>query len=174
MAKLDCAKSIRNLASLYRDMEVAAATLEALGSIEQAQTEAESRLTKVKGEIDFLSAEREKSADELAAAKAAHAEALREQSELLLSKRLDADAAMAKRTAESEAEITEAKRAADEAREKIALEIERDKAEAQAYVEDQVRKGAEQEAIFNARAKELSQLEAQLEKVREKLRGLLG
>jgi hypothetical protein len=39
-AKFQAAKAIRNLATLYRDMEQAAVELEAIGSLEQSTQEA--------------------------------------------------------------------------------------------------------------------------------------
>lgn len=82
--KMTCARSIRNLAALYRDMEAAAETLESLGSIEQAQKEADAALQKTRGEVErtaaSLKALKVQEADQLASLKVA-LEALREKGE---------------------------------------------------------------------------------------------
>ena len=70
MSKMDQARSIRNLANLYRDMVGAADALEQLGSLEQAQKEAQAQVDAGRAELGTLRSELEHSRDDLKAAKA--------------------------------------------------------------------------------------------------------
>lgn len=70
MSKLNAAKSIRNLATLYKDMTDAAEALEQIGSLEQAADEAAKATASAKGELATTQAELSKAKDKLAAAKA--------------------------------------------------------------------------------------------------------
>lgn len=54
MSMLDSAKAIRNLANLYRDMDAAARTLEEIGSLDQAATEARQAVTAAQTELANL------------------------------------------------------------------------------------------------------------------------
>ena len=51
---MNSARSIRNLATLYRDMEAAAATLESIGSVEQAKRELEASVAQARTDLDGL------------------------------------------------------------------------------------------------------------------------
>lgn len=54
MNKLNAAKSIRNLANLYKDMAVAADVLEQLGSLDQATAEAKAAVATAQAELTSL------------------------------------------------------------------------------------------------------------------------
>lgn len=73
MSKLNHAKSIRNLASLYRDMESAAEALEQIGSAEQTLEEVRKAVIAERSTLEKLKTQ--KSAEQ-EAVNAAHAEAL--------------------------------------------------------------------------------------------------
>lgn len=59
MSKLNAAKSIRNLASLYRDMEAAAEALEEIGTLEQAAEEAKKAVSLAQAELANLNGKKD-------------------------------------------------------------------------------------------------------------------
>lgn len=63
--KIQCAKSIRNLASMFKDMVTAAEVLEQLGSVEQSCEEASTKLQAIRADVDAALAEKVVVRDEI-------------------------------------------------------------------------------------------------------------
>jgi chromosome segregation ATPase len=98
--KMNCARSIRNLATLYREMDEAATVLETLGSFEQAQKEAQVRLDTLRGQA----VEAENALKALKATLAKNEEA----ASVALSKRIaEAQANVQKMVSDAEGQATE-------------------------------------------------------------------
>jgi predicted nucleic acid-binding Zn-ribbon protein len=113
MSKLNAAKSIRNLASLYRDMEAAAEALEQIGSLDQAAEEAKKAVTLAQAELANLNGKKDDARRKVTEAEE-KAEAIKTQAEQQVAETLRAaqeraDATVANGRAIAEAAIAEAK-----------------------------------------------------------------
>lgn len=172
--KIQAAKSIRNLANLYRDMASAADALEQIGSLEQAATEAQRATEATRTELESLRAQQAQAATELAEAKA-ETKKLHEQAQTAVEETAQQATAAASATlaqAEQQADALLA-RAEQEAADLVAAATEQVRAmqDNLAQLRDAY---AKQNADNLAARKELTELEGKLATVRGQLRELLG
>lgn len=172
--KLNAAKSIRNLASLYRDMEAAAEALETIGSIDQATAEAKNLTEIARAELNGVRNEVAAAREELAQAKK---EATRRKDEALLEARNLRDEAQRAVEGKLVAAETQANLVLAEAKDRAAGIIQ----EAEDKRTELNNLTAATRQIYNelngkvqAARQELADTEARLEKVRAELRKLLG
>jgi len=174
MSKLNAAKSIRNLASLYRDMEAAAEALEEIGSLEQATEESKKAVAAAQAELATLNGKKDDAKRNVAEAEekaaAIKTQADQDAAETLRAAQERADATIANGRAIAQAAITEArgKAAAAVAAAEQRVTVLQDAG-------DLVR--GELEGLRQARNKaqdELTAIENKLAAARDELRKLLG
>lgn len=173
-SKIQCAKSIRNLASMFKDMVVAAESLEAIGSLELACSEAEAKLKGLRDEIALTNSEKMHLDETVLATRAMIAEEQRLASEERTNMLSEADESCQRIVAQATKRAEEIVEKAVADGEALVSAANVGKGKVEQEVEDlKTIKDALELETERVRAS-LTEVQAELDRVKQNLKGLLG
>lgn len=172
--KIQCAKSIRNLASMFKDMVVAADSLEAIGSLELACSEAESKLKGLRDEIALANGEKTHLNETVLATRAMIAEEQRLASEERTNMLSEADESCQRIVAQATKRAEEIVEKAVADGEALVSAANVGKAKVEQEVSDLKFVKGELERETDLVRNSLYEVQAELDRVKQNLKGLLG